>query len=71
MDINMAKVVRYDRTDGQAVSIFYYEIAGSSLEAKPTENVAEGSIFIETDTGLVFMFSATESHWYPRINLNV
>lgn len=69
MDINMAKVVRYDRTDGQAVSIFYYEIAGDSSETKPTASVADGSIFTETDTGDVYMFNAKTSSWVKMFGL--
>jgi hypothetical protein len=33
-----------------------YEFRGLSTDKKPTERVGNGSIFIEMDTGKVFMF---------------
>ena len=33
-----------------------YEFSGLSTDAKPIERVGNGSIFIEMDTGKVFMF---------------
>jgi hypothetical protein len=32
------------------------ELAGSSSETKPTAGMANGSLFLETDTGLISVF---------------
>lgn len=32
------------------------ELAGSSDEPKPTDGMANGSLFLETDTGLISVF---------------
>ena len=38
-------------------NVSYQEISGSSLDDKPTDGVANGSIFIESDTGDVYMYT--------------
>ena len=38
-------------------------IYGSSQEQKPTTNVADGSVYIETDTLKVYMFDETNTTW--------
>ena len=58
MDYSVAKIVRFEEVEGTRTSIYYYEIAGDSSEAKPTGHIADGSIFTETDTGDVYMFNA-------------
>lgn len=40
----------------------YVEIALNSLETKPTDMIAAGSVAVETDTGKVYMFDET-SGW--------
>lgn len=69
MDINEAKVVRYQNASGEPALTYYYEIAGDSTETKPTANVADGSIFTETDTGDVYMFNAKTSAWVKMFGL--
>jgi hypothetical protein len=32
------------------------ELAGSSSETKPTDGMANGSLYLETDTGLISVF---------------
>ena len=32
----------------------YVELVGESTEEKPTENIAPGSFFLETDTGTLY-----------------
>lgn len=44
----------------------YYEFAGLSTDTKPTEGVATGSVFVEVNTGDVYMFNeegASGSKW--------
>ena len=69
MDILKANVVRYEN-NGEPALVYYYEIAGDSSETKPTEHVADGSIFTETNTGDVYMFNAKTSAWVKMFGLN-
>ena len=38
-------------------------IFGGSGESKPTTGLADGSVFVETDTGKVYLFSESGSSW--------
>ena len=35
----------------------YYEFAGLSTDNKPTHNIATGSVFLEVNTGDVYLFN--------------
>lgn len=48
--------------DGKKVSTIY----GTSSEAKPTQNIAMGSVFIEVDTGKAYLFNETTSTWVEQ-----
>ena len=39
------------------------EARGLSTDTKPTD-VVNGSIFLEIDTGKIYMFSAEDEDWY-------
>lgn len=43
------------------------ELRGLSTDTKPTkwgyENIGNGSVFIEIDTGAIFMFDAQHKQW--------
>ena len=39
------------------------EIACLSTDTKPTDDIANGSILIEMDTGTIFMFDADGADW--------
>ena len=41
----------------------YCELAGKSTETKPTTNLADGSLYMETDTGDVYIFDETDVAW--------
>ena len=41
---------------GDWVPVNLCEIRGTSQETKPTSRIAEGSVFIEIDTGNVYFF---------------
>ena len=41
----------------------YVEIYGLSTESKPTDNLIMGSVFIEVNTGKVFLFNETSGSW--------
>ena len=38
-------------------------IYGNSNDNKPTDNIANGSVFIETDTLYIYMYDATNTTW--------
>lgn len=40
-----------------------YEYRGLSTDVKPTKRVGNGSVFIEMDTGKVFMFDEQNKVW--------
>lgn len=40
-----------------------YEFRGLSTDIKPIERVGNGSIFIEMDTGKVYMFDEQNTEW--------
>ena len=40
-----------------------YEIRGLNTDEKPVERVGNGSIFIEIDTGKVFLYDAENKIW--------
>lgn len=41
-----------------------YQLAGNSNEVKPTDNwVGNGSIFVEMDTGKVYIFDKENKTW--------
>lgn len=40
-----------------------YEFRGLSTDVKPIERVGNGSIFIEMDTGKVYMFDEQNTEW--------
>lgn len=41
-------------------------IWGNSAETKPTVNVTDGSVFIETNTGKAFLFDEASSTWVEQ-----
>lgn len=52
-------------SDGTYVT--YIEAAGLSTDSKPEDNVATGSLFLETDTGDVYAFSEGDSPAWTQI----
>lgn len=48
----------------------YKEIAGTSLESKPTTDLVAGSMFLEVDTAKLFFFNeASSGSWGDGIQL--
>ena len=47
--------------DGSAINMA--ELYGSSTDSKPTAGLANGTIFIEVDTGNIFLFDETAGSW--------
>ena len=40
-------------------------LSGDSDETKPTDNICDGSIFLESDTAAVSFFNETAGDWIP------
>lgn len=53
--------------DGQ--DLHYAEIAGPSSETKPTTGIVDGSTFLETDTGVLYVFNETGAAWVKYMTL--
>ena len=56
-------------------NVSYQEISGASTDDKPTAGVGNGSIFIESDTGDVYMYTEpgegeTEGTWTKMFSLS-
>lgn len=49
-------------------NIVYKEISGDSSETKPTDGICDGSIFSETDTGVVSFFNEATGDWVPQFS---
>lgn len=60
-----SKINQYTNNDNRQVAT--YEFRGLSTDTKPTtdgDNIIEnGSVFIEIDTGTVFIYSLTSKDW--------
>jgi hypothetical protein len=41
----------------------YVELYGTSSDSKPTTGIVMGSVFVEVDTGKVFLFNEDSSAW--------
>lgn len=48
---------------GELRSVVLSEMRGLSTDEKPTQNVANGSSFIEMDTGRIFFFDEANGRW--------
>jgi hypothetical protein len=48
--------------DGKYIRTYF----GNSNESKPTSYLADGSVFVEVDTGKVFLYNETASSWVEQ-----
>ena len=62
----MRNIVENYFCNENGTSIYYLEISGDSTETKPTTGVADGSVFIESDTGKVFFFNEKSGSWVEQ-----
>ena len=49
-------------------NITYKEISGDSLDTKPTAGICDGSIFVESDTGIVSFFNEATGAWVEQFS---
>ena len=52
-----------------AIDKDYVELAGLSTDSKPTTGIVTGSIFVEVNTGKVFLFNEASSTWVEQFSL--
>ncbi len=45
------------------------EIYGTSTETKPVMTIATGSIFVEVDTGDIYLFNGDTGEWVKQFSL--
>lgn len=45
--------------DGKFIRTYF----GESFETKPTEDLADGSVYVETDTKKAYLFNESTSSW--------
>lgn len=58
------RTVRFCTDENNEVkSVDFVEIRGKSTEEKPTQYIADGSSFLETDTREVFFFDEETGQW--------
>jgi len=60
----MIRTIRSVNVEGIFGRIKYLEMAGNSLDTKPTTGVATGSLFTEADTGKLYIYDETTAQWY-------
>jgi hypothetical protein len=48
--------------------VAYVEISGDSTETKPTAGIADGSIFVESNTGKVYFFNEKSGDWVEQFS---
>lgn len=46
----------------------YVEISGDSTETKPAAGIADGSIFVESNTGKVYFFNEKSGDWVEQFS---
>ena len=60
--------VEIEGVPGIATGISKPEIFCLSTDAKPTENLATGSILVEVDTGKVYFFNSASTTWVEQFS---
>lgn len=64
MTYESRRVARFcEDENGEVKSVDFVEIRGKSTEVKPTQYIADGSSFLETDTRQVYFFDEKTGKW--------
>lgn len=58
------RVIEFNAVD--STGKYRATIFGDSSETKPTVNVTDGSVFVETNTGKAFLFNEKTSTWIEQ-----
>lgn len=66
--ISVTKSLNQKDDNGNIVVISLIEATGLSTDEKPTKNTANGSIFVEVDTGKVFFFNEESLTWVEQFS---
>lgn len=62
--------VKYYDIDQQTGNVNrYIELTGNSTETKPTANIIDGSTFLETDTGDLYIYNESGAAWVKLMAL--
>ena len=56
-------MIRYLNQQPISIGVTYVELAGTSLDTKPTDHIATGSLFFEVDTTDVYTYDETNHEW--------
>ncbi len=51
------------RKDGATKEQQEMELRGLSTDEKPTENIENGTVFVEIDTGKIYMYDLENKKW--------
>lgn len=54
--------------NGNIIVMVEIEASGLSTDDKPVENITNGSIFVEVDTGNVFFFNEEDVEWVEQFS---
>lgn len=57
------KAVYYTESNGTVVQSTMAEFYGTSSDTKPTQDIVNGSAFLEVDTGKIYLFNESTSTW--------
>ena len=61
--ITSNKAVSITNTNGEVTTLYQQEIFCNSTDSKPTENLANGSMLVEVDTGYIYIFDEVAKTW--------
>ena len=68
--MSKARILKFEFIKDETGYVKYIEAAGPSDAAKPTENIASGSLFHETDTKKIYAFEESTGEWIEQMKLS-
>lgn len=67
---NKARILKFEFIKDETGCVKYIEAAGPSSVEKPTEKIASGSLFHETDTKSIYAFDEVSGEWVFQMKLS-